>query len=186
MAERYDRPERGGGYERGRAYGSYGSPDERGRSWTSVVIGWLSALGTGLILSGIVSAIVGAVAGAGGSTEASGNVGGVGLLITLFVAFLVGGYTAGRLAGRSGTKHGLLVALLALIVTLILVLLSGVVGAALINNLRGITLPGVPQDIAQQGLNTVFTLYSVLALILPFIAGAIGGSRGAHTGARRP
>jgi hypothetical protein len=78
------------------------------------------------------------------------------------------------------------VALLALIVTVLLVLLSGVVGAALINNLRGITLPGVPEDVAQQGLNTVFTLYSVLALILPFIAGAIGGSRGSYTGARRP
>jgi hypothetical protein len=178
MAERYDRPERGGYYG--------GSPAEGSTSWTSVVIGWLSALGTGLILSGIVSALVGAVAGAGGSTEAAGNVGGVGLLITLFIAFLVGGYTAGRLAGRGGTKHGLLVALLALIVTVILVLLSGVVGAALINNLRGITLPGVPQDVAQQGLNTVFTLYSVLALILPFVAGAIGGSRGSYTGARRP
>jgi hypothetical protein len=78
------------------------------------------------------------------------------------------------------------VALLALIVTLILVLLSGVVGAALINNLRGITLPGVPQDVALQGLNTVFTLYSVLALILPFVAGALGGSRGASAGSRRP
>ncbi|HKH76934.1 MAG TPA: hypothetical protein VKA51_08270 [Rubrobacteraceae bacterium] len=179
MAERYDRPERGGYYG--------GSPAEGSTSWTSVVIGWLSALGTGLILSGIVSVLVGAVAGAGGSTEVAGNVGGVGLLITLFIAFLVGGYTAGRLAaGRGGTKHGLLVALLALIVTVVLVLLSGVVGAELINNLRGITLPGVPQDVAQQGLNTVFTLYSVLALILPFVAGAIGGSRGSYTGARRP
>ena len=164
----------------------YGSFEERGTSWTSVVIGWLSALGTGLILSSIISGLVAGVAGTGGSTDQAGTVGLVGLLITLFVAFLVGGYTAGRLAGRSGTKHGLLVALLALIVTLILVLLSGIVGAALIDNLRGITLPGVPQDIAQQGLNTVLTLSSVLALILPFIAGAIGGSRGSYTGARRP
>lgn len=175
MAERY-----GGGY------GQYGSLEERSTSWTSVVIGWLSALGTGLILSGIISGLVAAVAGTGGSTDQAGTAGLVGLLITLFVAFLVGGYTAGRLAGRSGTKHGLLVALLATVVTLVLVLLSGVVGAALIDNLRGITLPGVPQDIAQQGLNTVLTLSSVLALILPFVAGAIGGSRGSYTGARRP
>lgn len=173
-------------YERGGTYGGFGPADERSTSWTSVVIGWLSALGTGLILSGFVSALVAGVAGAGGSTAQAGNVGGVGLLVTLFVAFLVGGYAAGRLAGRSGTKHGLLVALLATVVTLVLVLLSGVLGAALINNLRGITLPGVPQDVAQQGLNTVFTLYSVLALILPFVAGAVGGSRGALTGARRP
>ena len=96
MADRYDRTERGGYYG--------GSPPEGSTSWTSVVIGWLSALGTGLILSGIVSGIVGAVAGAGGSTETAGNVGGVGLLMTLFIALLVGGYTAGRLAGRCGSK----------------------------------------------------------------------------------
>lgn len=175
------------GRERGGGYGDYGSSgDERSTSWTSVIIGWLSALGAGLISSGIVSGIVAGVAGAGGSTSQAGTVGVVGLLITLFVAFLVGGYTAGRLAGRSGTRHGLFVALLALIITFILILLSTIVGAVLIDNLRGVTLPGVPEDIARQGLNTVLTLSSVLALVLPFIAGAIGGSRGAYTGSRRP
>jgi hypothetical protein len=33
-------------------------------------------------------------------------------------------------------------------------------------------------DTVPQGLNTVLTLFSVLALILPFIAGALGGSTG--------
>ena len=37
-----------------------------GTSWTSVIFGWLAALGAGLILSGIVGAIVGAILGAGG------------------------------------------------------------------------------------------------------------------------
>jgi hypothetical protein len=39
---------------------------ERGTSWLSVILGWLAALGAGLILSGIVGAIVGAILGAGG------------------------------------------------------------------------------------------------------------------------
>jgi hypothetical protein len=42
-------------------------------------------------------------------------------------------------------------------------------------------IPGVP-NIVPQGLNTVLTLSSVLALILPFVAGPIGGSAGARTG----
>ncbi len=40
-------------------------------------------------------------------------------------------------------------------------------------------------DTVPQGLNTVLTLSSVLALILPFIAGALGGSTGARMGSRR-
>jgi hypothetical protein len=40
--------------------------EERGTSWVSVVLGWLAALGAGLILSGIVSGIVGAIFGSAG------------------------------------------------------------------------------------------------------------------------
>ena len=36
---------------------------ELGTSWTSVIFGWLAALGAGLLLSGIVGAIVGAILG---------------------------------------------------------------------------------------------------------------------------
>jgi hypothetical protein len=45
---------------------------DRGTSWVSVVLGWLAALGAGLILSGIVSGIIGAIfsiAGRQGLTE---------------------------------------------------------------------------------------------------------------------
>lgn len=166
----------------------YGRAGGLGTSWTSVLIGWLAALGTSLILSGIVSAIVAVIfsaLGFGGGAEA-GTSGLVGVLLTLFLAFLVGGYTAGRMASRDGSKHGLLVALLALIVTLVLVLLGGAVGSSLVNNLQGVTLPGVPTEIAQQGLGTVLTLGGVIALLLPFVAGALGGSWGAKTGRGRP
>lgn len=158
-----------------------------GTSWASVSIGWLAALGAVLILSGLVSAVVGAilaVLGFGGGAGA-GSVGLVGVLVTLFLAFLVGGYGAGRMAGRQGTRHGFLVALLALIITLVLALLGGVTGPGLANNTQGVALPGVPSDIAQQGLGTVLTLGGVLALLLPFVAGAIGGSWGESTGRRR-
>lgn len=159
-----------------------------GTSWASVSIGWLAALGVVLILSGVVSVVVGAIltsVGFSGGTEA-GTAGLVGVLVTLFLAFLVGGYGAGRMAGRQGTRHGFLVALLALIVTLILALLGGVAGPGLANNTQGVALPGVPSDIVQQGLGTVLTLGGVLALLLPFVAGAIGGSWGESTGRRRP
>jgi hypothetical protein len=142
-----------------------------------------------LILSGIVTAVVGVILttlGFGGGAEA-GTTGLVGVLLTLFLAFLIGGYTAGRMASRDGSKHGLLVALLALIVTLILALLGGVAGLGLINNRQGVTLPGVPTEIAQSGLGTVLTLGGVIALLLPFVAGPSGAPGGPKlaAGARR-
>jgi hypothetical protein len=167
--------------------------EERGTSWVSVVLGWLTALGAGLILSGIVSGMVGAIfgtAGREGLTE-GGTTALVGLLITLLLAFLIGGYTSGRMASRSGLKHGLLVPLLALVVTLVLAIMGGLLGVSFIDQLSGVTLPQGAQSSAQQatpqqGLGTILTVSGILALLFPFIGGAIGGLWGARTGSRRP
>jgi hypothetical protein len=168
----------------------YVSPDEdRGTSWPSVILGWLTALGAGLILSGIVSGTVGAIfgsAGRQGLTE-GGTTALIGLLITLLLAFLIGGYAAGRMAARSGLKHGILVPLLALVVTLVLAIVGGLLGVSFIDQLSGVTLPQSAQQAApQQGLGTILTASSILALLFPFIGGAIGGLWGARTGSRRP
>ena len=172
----------------------YLSPDEeRKTSWLSVILGWLTALGGGLILSGIVSGIVGAIfgtAGRQGLTE-GGTTALIGLLITLLLAFMIGGYAAGRMASRSGLKHGVLVALLAVVVTLVLAIIGGALGVSFIDQLSGITLPqgaqsGAQQAAPEQGLGTILTVSGILALLFPFIGGALGGLWGARTGRRRP
>ena len=167
--------------------------EDRGTSWVSVVLGWLAALGGGLILSGVVSGIVGAIFGTAGSegiTE-GGAAALIGLLITLLLAFLIGGYAAGRMASRQGLKHGLLVPLLALAVTLVLAIVGGLLGVSFIDQLSGITLPEGAQQSAQQaapqqGLGTILSVSGILALLFPFIGGALGGLWGARTGTRRP
>jgi MFS family permease len=163
-----------------------------GTSWSSVIFGWLAALGAGLILSGIIGAVVGgifAALGAGGLQE-GGISSLVGLLLTLFLAFLIGGYVAGRLASRSGLKHGLLVPLLSLVITLLLGLLAGALGAGFIDQLGGVTLPALPPEVQgqmpQQNLGTIFTVSGILALLAPFLGGALGGPWGEKTGSRRP
>jgi hypothetical protein len=172
----------------------YSPPEQqRGTSWVSVVLGWLAALGAGLILSGIVSGIVGAIfgtAGRQGLTE-GGTTALIGLLITLLLAFLIGGYAAGRMAAREGLKHGLLVPLVALAVTLLLAIVGGLLGVSFIDQLSGITLPQGAQQSAQQaapqqGFGTILSVSGILALLFPFIGGAIGGLWGAKTGTRRP
>ncbi len=177
--------------EAGRPPASHaGRDDDRGTSWVSVVLGLLAALGASLILSGIVGGIVGAilgVLGVSGGTE-GGTAALVGLLVTLFLAFLIGGYVAGRLASRSGVKHGLFVPLLLVIVTILLAIIGAIVGASLIDQLSGVTLPQVPGAAQQapQNLGTILTVSGILALLVPFIGGAIGGAWGAKTGSKRP
>jgi len=166
-----------------------GSEDGRGTSWISVVIGWLTALGASLILAGIVGAAVGAILGgdqaAGQEAQSGGASGLIGLLITLLLAFLMGGYAAGRMASRSGLKHGLLVPVLALIATIFLAGIGTLLGLSFIDQLSGVTLPGLPQG-GTQNLGTILTVSGILALLAPFIGGAIGGLWGARTGSHRP
>ena len=162
---------------------------ELGTSWISVILGWLAALGAALILSGIVSAVVGGIFAALG--PGGGAISGlVGLLLTLLIAFYIGGYAAGRMASRSGVKHGLLVPLLALVITIVLAVIGSAVGASFIDQLSGVTLPGpagkAAQSVPQQGLGTILTVSGILALLFPFIGGALGGAKGASTGRRRP
>jgi hypothetical protein len=191
-AERESRGESRGEHSSSEAHrrgdGGDGSSDSgRGTSWLSVIFGWLAALGAGLILSGIVGAVVGAILGDGGSASATegGTAGLVGLLITLLLAFIIGGYVAGRLASRSGLKHGLLVPVLMLVVTIVLAGIGALLGLSFLDNLSGVTLPSAPSD-APQGLGTILTGAGILALLAPFIGGAIGGALGARTGRRRP
>jgi hypothetical protein len=165
-----------------------------GTSWTSVILGWLAALGASVILSGIVVAIVSAIFAALGigGVAMSGGISGllVGMPLTLLIAFCLGGYVAGRMASRSGVKHGLLVPLLALIVTIVLALIGGAVSASFIDQLSSVTLPDlageVAQSVPQQGLGTILSVSGILALLFPFIGGALGGAKGAKTGRRRP
>ena len=63
-------------------------------------------------------------------------------------------------------------------------------GASFIDQLSGVTLPGpagkAAQQAPQQGLGTILSVSGILALLFPFIGGALGGARGARVGRRRP
>jgi hypothetical protein len=90
------------------------------------------------------------------------------------------------MASRSGVKHGLLVPALALVVTLLLAGIGTILGTSFIDTFSGVTLPRLPADVPQQSLNTVLTVAGILALLFPFIGGALGGAWGAKTGRQRP
>ncbi|MDQ3864921.1 MAG: hypothetical protein M3317_15750 [Actinomycetota bacterium] len=95
------------------------------------------------------------------------------------------------MASRQGLKHGLVVPLVALAVTLVLAIVGGLLGVSFIDQLSGVTLPQGAQSSVQQaapegGLGTILTVWGILALLFPFIGGAVGGLWGARTGTHRP
>lgn len=160
---------------------------ERGTSWASVMLAWLTSLGAGVILAGLIGGIVDAMPGAGDTARAAASESGTtGLVITLFLAFLIGGYCAGRMASRAGVKHGLLVAALALSVTVVLAVVGAMLDTSFIDSLSGVTLPKLSADAPRQSLGTILTFTGIIALLIPFVGGALGGMWGANTGRQRP
>ena len=159
-------------------------------SWISVILGWICALGAGLILSGIVAAIVGGIVALLGLGSSSGGISGhVGVVVTLLLAFFIGGYAAGRMASRSGAKHGLFVALLALVIAIIVAAAGGVLGATFADALAGAVPPGLTQAIptsVPQELGIAAIVGGILVLLAPFAGAALGGAWGAKTGRNRP
>src|SRR5918992_2362218 len=186
-------PRRAGDVREERAAERQRREAELGTSWVSVVLGWLAALGASLILSGIVGVIVGgilAALGVGDGATSGGVSGLIGLLLALLIAFFIGGYVAGRMASRSGIKHGLLVPLLSLVITLVLVLMGAAVDASFIDQLSGVMLPGpvggAAQSVPQQSLATILSVSGILALLIQFIGGGLGGGRRGAGGPKRP
>jgi hypothetical protein len=146
----------------------------RGTSWTGVVVGSLATFLIILTLGaavGFVLATVFALLGMEGSVIS----GLVGVSLTLLLAFFLGGYVAGRTACRSGATHGLLVALLALVAATFLAVVGAILGSGLVTGLSGVRFPSTLADV--QNLSAIMPIFGVLALILPFVGGAVSGVR---------
>lgn len=144
-----------------------------------VVTGVVVALGTLLLLSGLIGGLLVAVDALpleGNEVAEIGALGSIGLLVVLFAAYLWGGYTAGRMARTSGTRLGLLVAAVALGVSAL-----AAVAADSVDLEANLTVPftsdrlPIEEDVAvdwDSGLG-------LLGLIAMVAGGAVGGAAGA-------
>ena len=135
-----------------------------------------------LTLGGVVGFVLAAIfvlLGMAGAAEG----GLVGVSLTLLLAFFLGGYVAGRAASRSGARHSLLVALLMLVAAMFLAVVGVLLGSGLVNGLSGVRFPSTPDDLRNMG--AIMPVFEVVALILPFVCGAVGGVRGAKVGRKR-
>ena len=75
---------------------------------------------------------------------------------------------------------GMLAALLGVLVTVLVVAIGAVAGFGISDNLSGVVLPDLPEG-GEQDLGSLLALSAVsrvLALLVPFIGGAMGGAWG--------
>ncbi|WP_122261697.1 hypothetical protein [Ornithinimicrobium cerasi] len=152
--------------------------------------GWLTAVGTTVLLAALVAAagsaigfatdttVEDAAADAGDNAQAVGIGSAVLLLLVLFVAYLAGGYVAGRMARFDGLKQGLAVWLWAILIAVVVTVL-GLVAGDRFNVLSQLdALPAIPVS-AEDATTT-----GILALLAVAVTTLVGAVLGGLTGMR--
>ncbi|WP_231562926.1 YrzE family protein [Microbacterium mangrovi] len=156
-----------------------------GMKFGSAFFGWLTAAGTGILLTALVAA-AGAAVGlgrAGGSAQGAANqananaptvgiIGAIALVVILFVAYFCGGYVAGRMARFDGAKQGVAVWLWALIIAVIVAIVGLIFGSQynILGNLN--SFPRIPLN---EGALTLSGILTAIIVALVSLGGAILG-----------
>jgi len=145
--------------------------------------GWLVAIGSTILLTGVVGAIAAAVGSNTNvtQTEAERSAGTIGiataiaLLVVLMIGYYAGGYVAGRMSRFDGGRQGVAVWLIGVIVTIIAVLV-GVIFDNEYDIFARVDLPSlpIPTDTATTG--GLVTLAAVVVGTL--LAAYVGGNAG--------
>lgn len=159
-----------------------------GVKWGSAFFGWLTAMGTAVLLTALLSAI-GAAVGLGtlsdtdqAASEASQNaetiglVSGIALLVVLLVAYYCGGYVAGRMARFDGAKQGVAVWIWSILIAVVAAALVAIAGSKynVLAQLNG--FPRIPID--EGTLTTGGIIAAVLALLVTLGGAVLGGLAG--------
>jgi len=150
-----------------------------GIAWGSAFFGWLSAVGLGALLAGILSAVGAALAlteSTGvedASNETIGLAGGIALLVVLAISYFCGGYVAGRMARFDGARQGLGVFAWAIIVAAVLAI-AALIGGSEWNVLERVDLPRLPID---EGDLTTGGIIALAAGLLTMLLSAILGGK---------
>ncbi|MEJ7650738.1 MAG: hypothetical protein WKF57_17120, partial [Nakamurella sp.] len=152
-----------------------------GIKFGSALLGWLTTVGTIVVLAAILAAI------ASGlnldSNTSSSDLRGVGLgaaialLVVLFLGYLAGGYVAGRMARFHGIRQGLAVWLWGVVIAIALSITAAIVG----NQSTVLVQANLPQiPFTSSG----FTWQAILALVAVLVITLLGALLGGLWGMR--
>jgi len=150
--------------------------------------GWLTAVGTVVLLTAVVGAI-GAAIGLGSGTTVNdaanaaarntGNVtliGAIAIGVALFVAYLAGGYVAGRMARFSGALQGLAVWLWGILIAIVVAVVTLVAGTQwdILSTLD--SFPRIP--VSADSVTTTGIVTAVIAAAITLAGAVLGGLAG--------
>lgn len=159
-----------------------------GIQWGSAFFGWLTSIGTAVLLTALVAGTGTALGlatdttpdealdGAAQSVDTVGIIGAVLLAVIVFVAYYAGGYVAGRMARLSGAKQGVAVWVWALVIAVVVAII-GALGGADLNVLANVNgFPRLP--IGEGELTTIGIITAVVALLVSLLGAVVGGLAG--------
>jgi hypothetical protein len=165
-----------------------------GIKWGSAFFGWLTAVGTAVLVTALITAIGGAIglsaavdagqaadqAGQAaqnpGAVQTAGIVSAIVAAAVLFLAYYCGGYVAGRMARFSGMKQGVAVWIWTIVITVVVAVLIAVAGAQF--NVLG-TINGLPQlPVSGDALSTAGIITALVALAVSLAGAVLGGLAG--------
>ncbi len=159
-----------------------------GMKFGSAFFGWLTAIGTVVLLTAVVTAI-GAALGIGTGTTveeaadaAAGDpatfsiIGAIAIAVVLFLAYLAGGYVAGRMARFSGALQGVAVWLWGIIIAVVVAVVSLIAGSQwdILATLDG--FPRIP--VTADAATTTGILTAVVAAAIALGGAVLGGIAG--------
>jgi len=146
----------------------------------SAFFGWLTAIGTTVLLTALATALGAAVLADNDNPDATALTvtGTIVLLVILFVAYYCGGYVAGRMARFNGMKQGIAVWVWAVVIAIIAGILAAIAGDRfnLLVELNG--FPQVPMFGDNATASTIIAAIVAAAVALVgAILGGLGGMR---------
>jgi hypothetical protein len=162
-----------------------------GIKWGSAFFGWLTAIGTAVLLFALLTA-VGAVIGVSltdgtrraagqaaqspGVTQTAGIVSAIVAAAVLVIAYYCGGYVAGRMARFNGVKQGIAVWVWTIVITVVVAILAAIAGDRfdVISDVGG--LPKLP--VGDDATTITVIIGAAVALVVALVGAILGGLAG--------
>ena len=143
----------------------------------SAFFGWLTAIGTTVLLSALATALGAALVANNNDADSTtvSVAGTITLLVILFVAYYCGGYVAGRMARFNGMKQGVAVWVWAIVIAIAAALLAAIAGDQF--NIL-VQLNGFPQIPAIGGNATASVIIAAIIAAAVALVGAVLGGLG--------
>ncbi|MEU8633591.1 hypothetical protein AB0C38_15575 [Amycolatopsis sp. NPDC048633] len=162
-----------------------------GIKWGSAFFGWLTAIGTAVLLFALLTAIGGIIglsltddsrqaAGQAAQnadmTQTAGVVSAIIAAAVLLIAYYCGGYVAGRMARFNGMKQGIAVWVWTIVITVVVAILAAIAGDRFDVMSRVDGLPKLP--VSDDAATITAIIGAVVALIVALVGAILGGLAG--------